>query len=171
MTLFGSSAVLDVVHIMVTGTSRSGLFIVRPDETVPGAARDGGASSQQRILIVEDDAAISSAISETLREEGFEVVTAANGSEALQLLRTTPPPSAILLDLMMPTMDGWDFRNEQLRDRALKDIPVIVVTAAGFSLETIRTQFGDVALIRKPVAYLDLLDALERVRAPKSSAA
>jgi CheY-like chemotaxis protein len=123
-------------------------------------------SPSRRVLIVEDDPAICSSISEALREEGFDVATAAHGRAALELLRTAPRPSAIVLDLMMPVMDGWDFRHEQLRDPALKDIPVVVVTAAGFSVDTVRTQFGNVALISKPVPYLDLLEALGRACTP-----
>ena len=158
-------------EVTVGAMSQSGLFILRPEEAVPGAARDEAASPSRRVLIVEDDAAICSSLSEALQDEGFNVTTAKNGSEALDLLRTAPPPSAIVLDLMMPVMDGWDFRNEQLRNPALKDIPVVVVTAAGFSVESIYTQFGNVVLIRKPVPYLDLLEALGRACAPKPSAA
>lgn len=72
---------------------------------------------------------------------------------------------------MMPVMDGWDFRQEQLSDPSLHDIPVLVVSASGFSAETIRMQLGDVELIRKPVKYSDLLKALRRVCGPETSAA
>jgi len=114
----------------------------------------------QSVLLVEDDAAIASSLAEALEEEGVKVATAANGREALQMLRGGLRPSAIVLDLMMPVMDGWDFRDAQLRDPALKDIPVVVVTATGFSAETIRMQFGKVGMLPKPVPYLDLLDML-----------
>ena len=56
---------------------------------------------------------------------------------------------------MMPVMDGWDFRHLQLQDPGLRDIPVVIVTAAGFSVETVHLQFGDVALIPKPVPLGD----------------
>ena len=110
-------------------------------------------------------------LTETLVEEGFEVEAAANGREGLERLRSGPRPAAIILDLMMPVMDGWDFRNEQLKDPVLREIPVVVVTAAGFSLATIRMQFGDVALVPKPVPLPDLLDAIGRVCDATSSAA
>ena len=148
--------------------SDSGLFALRPAEAASDASRNVGPSPPPRVLIVEDDDAICSSLSEALREDGFDVETAANGCEALERLRGAPPPSAILLDLMMPLMDGWDFRNEQLRDPTLRDIPVVVVTAVGFSIESVRTQFGNVALIPKPVPYLDLLDALGRACTPKA---
>jgi CheY-like chemotaxis protein len=71
---------------------------------------------------------------------------------------------------MMPVMNGWEFRHEQLNDPSLCDIPVVVVSASGFSAETIRMQFGDVELIRKPVPLFDLLGALGRVCVPAASA-
>jgi CheY-like chemotaxis protein len=59
---------------------------------------------------------------------------------------------------MMPVMDGWDFRSEQLRDSALKDIPVFILTAAGFSSATIRAQFGPVSFVPKPPHHEALLE-------------
>ena len=113
-----------------------------------------------RILVVDDERSVRMMLETALRAQGYRVQSAANGREALQILRKGLRPSAIILDLMMPVMDGWDFRGEQLRDPALKDIPVVVVTATGFSPETIRTQFGKVGLLPKPVPYLELLDML-----------
>ena len=115
-----------------------------------------------QVLLVEDDASIRESLGETLREEGFDVAMAANGRQALELLRSSSRPSAILLDLMMPVMDGWDFRHEQLHDPSLRDIPVVIVTAVGFSSETIRTQFGKVELVEKPVHAFELLKAIGR---------
>jgi CheY-like chemotaxis protein len=114
----------------------------------------------RRVLIVEDDPAIRSSLTEALEEEGFDVAAAANGLQALERLRSEPLPSTILLDLMMPVMDGWDFRHAQLQDPVLSQIPVVVVTAAGFSSDTVKMQFGDVALLPKPVAFFDLLNLL-----------
>src|SRR5690349_3166740 len=90
----------------------SGFAVSRP-EGARGAAPDREPSASGRVLIVDDDAAICLSLGDSLRDDGFDVTTAANGSEALEVLRTSPPPSAIILDLMMPVMDGWDFRNEQ----------------------------------------------------------
>ncbi|HEY2594232.1 MAG TPA: response regulator [Chloroflexota bacterium] len=119
--------------------------------------------SPASLLLVEDDAAVCDSLREALEYEGFKVATAANGREALVGLRDGLRPSAILLDLMMPVMDGWDFRYEQLRDPALKDIPVLVISASGFSADTIRAHLGNVELIPKPVPYVELLVALGRV--------
>jgi CheY-like chemotaxis protein len=66
-----------------------------------------------------------------LELEGFDVHTAANGRQALDSLKAGDPASVILLDLMMPVMDGWQFRRAQSKDPALSHIPVVVVTAAG----------------------------------------
>src|SRR4051812_11197383 len=124
----------------------SSLRLLRPDASRP-LAGDETASARPRLLLVEDDKAIRESLGEALRDHGFDVATAANGCEALGLLRSTPRPAAILLDLMMPVMDGWDFRQEQLADSVLRDVPVVVVTATGFSEETIRLQFGDVEVL------------------------
>jgi CheY-like chemotaxis protein len=82
-----------------------------------------------RILVVDDDVGIRQAIAELLAEEGFEVSCAANGAEALGMLEASSVPSLILLDLTMPVMDGWTFRNAQRRDPRLARIPTIVLTA------------------------------------------
>ena len=82
-----------------------------------------------RILVVDDDHAIRGFLSETLVDEGYEVRGASNGEEALATLAAWRP-SLILLDLMMPIMDGWTFRARQLAEPSLGDIPVIVMTAA-----------------------------------------
>ena len=151
--------------------SHSGLSSSRPGEAARPAAGEGVLASPRRVLLVDDDTAIRSALSEVLEEEGFEVVSATNGLVALDHLRAGPPPSAIVLDLMMPVMDGWDFRHCQLQDPGLRDIPVVVVTAAGFSAESVRAQLGDVALIPKPVPLDDLLTALGRACPPAAPAA
>ncbi len=150
--------------------SHSGLHFLRPDD----AAQEGFGEvrpSRPRLLLVEDEEGIREPIGESLREDGFEVVTAANGLEALELLRNGQRPSAILLDLMMPVMDGWDFRHEQLADLSLRYIPVLIFSASGFSPETIRLQFGNVELIPKPVPYHELREALGRVCGRTASAA
>ncbi len=133
------------------------------DEDVgEGLAGHPGLIESNRVLLVEDDLAIRETISDLLEAEGFFVLAAANGQDALQILRSQPCPAVILLDLSMPVMDGWDFRQAQLRDAGLRDIPTMVLTAAGFSRETIRTQFGDVDFVRKPVAPDELVAAVNR---------
>jgi CheY-like chemotaxis protein len=85
---------------------------------------------KQRIMIVEDDRDIRETLAELLEDEGYEILTAGNGAEALDLLRGgAEPPSLILLDLMMPVMDGRSFRLEQRADPQLDRIPVVVLSA------------------------------------------
>jgi CheY-like chemotaxis protein len=82
-----------------------------------------------RILLVEDDAAIRETVAELLEEEGYEVVRAQDGADALARLAEAEAPGLILLDLSMPVMDGWAFRTAQRRDPRLAAIPTVVVSA------------------------------------------
>ncbi len=112
------------------------------------------------ILVVEDEAGIQESVAEILDDEGYEVVTASNGAEALQVLRALPPPDVILLDLMMPVMDGWRFRVEQKRDPTLAHIPVIAMSASN----TAQAEAIDAAAFAsKPLKFDELLDTIERV--------
>jgi CheY-like chemotaxis protein len=90
------------------------------------------------------------------------VAVAENGRVALDLLESGLRPCAVLLDLMMPVMDGWAFRSEQIECPNLKDLAIVVITAAGFSLESIRLQFGDVPFIPKPADPEELLMMVKR---------
>ncbi|MFT3766396.1 MAG: response regulator [Minicystis sp.] len=82
------------------------------------------------VLVVEDDTDVREILVEILEEHGYHATPAANGLEALQRLRDEGMrPRLILLDLMMPIMDGRTFRREQRRDPALADIPVVVLSA------------------------------------------
>src|SRR5512134_1268402 len=83
----------------------------------------------KRVMVVDDDVDIRRGIAVALELEGYEVVEAGDGREALQKLRDSAPPVAIFLDLRMPGMNGWQFREEQRRDAELAKIPVIVVSA------------------------------------------
>ena len=83
------------------------------------------------VLLVEDDRDIREILAETLELEGFEVVTASNGLEALEVIRGMPArPAVILLDLMMPVLDGYGFLAERRKDSVLSSIPVAIVTAS-----------------------------------------
>ena len=82
------------------------------------------------VLLVDDDAAVRKTIARFLTFEGFAVVEAGNGQEALTYLRTGAGASVIVLDLRMPVMDGWAFRREQRLDPMLEKIPVVVLSGA-----------------------------------------
>ncbi|MEA2700114.1 MAG: hypothetical protein QOI66_4385 [Myxococcales bacterium] len=114
------------------------------------------------LLVVEDDEDSRCAIVDLLEETGYTVIAAVNGREALRVLREGLLPRGIVLDLMMPIMDGWDFRADQLRDPRLSKIPVVLMTAAGFSPETIETQLHGVELVRKPLSAEKFLTAVAR---------
>jgi len=86
--------------------------------------------SREYILVVEDDKDLRDSLCEALELEGYVAVSAENGQAALRHLATGAQPCMILLDLMMPVMDGWTFRQELLKDAACAAIPVIVMTAA-----------------------------------------
>jgi CheY-like chemotaxis protein len=81
------------------------------------------------VLIVEDDEDLREMMAQLLTLEGFHAATVANGREALQYLHNGEKPHVILLDLMMPVMDGWEFRRQQQADPALAPVPVIVLSA------------------------------------------
>jgi len=111
------------------------------------------------ILLVEDEDAVREVIETVLREEGYEVLSARHGSEALEVLRRGFRPCIIILDLMMPVMDGWQFRSEQLRDAELLKIPTVVYSAVGDLDEAVATlnvaggfQKGDFAEMLRFVA-------------------
>ena len=106
---------------------------------------------QKEILVVEDDADIRENIAEFLESEGFSVRKATDGLQALEILRShSYHPNAILLDLMMPRMDGFKFREAQKNDQSLADIPVILMTADS-NIESNHQKIGAVASIRKPI--------------------
>lgn len=83
------------------------------------------------VLVIDDDASIRETVALALGAEGLPVQVAADGAQALRMLREGPRPHLILLDLMMPGMNGWEFRRQQLADPALADIPVVVFSGAG----------------------------------------
>ncbi|HZF53264.1 MAG TPA: response regulator [Polyangiaceae bacterium] len=118
--------------------------------------------SRGLILIVEDDPDVSEAVDTVLSDEGFTTRTAKNGQEALDTLRGGFIPSLILLDVMMPVMDAFGFRAEQLKDPELAAVPTVVMSAAHGLGEKARA-LGIREYLAKPVALEALLSVVERI--------
>ncbi len=114
------------------------------------------------VLVVDDDPGIREALADLLGEEGYQVVTAMNGVEALDKLRepSQARPCVILLDLMMPHMNGHQFFAEQQQDRALASIPIVVISADG-AVRQKAAQFGG-EFLAKPVRIERVLEVIER---------
>ncbi|MGK4006986.1 response regulator [Sorangium sp. So ce1036] len=115
-----------------------------------------------RILIVEDDLDIRSILSQLLLFEGYDVEEAADGAEALALLRKSRPPALILLDLMMPVMDGWQLRAELQRDPKLASVPVVIVSA-DVRAEQEASRLRVAGLLKKPLQIEPLLELVRRI--------
>jgi CheY-like chemotaxis protein len=120
------------------------------------------AMSLQSVLVVDDDVDIREILAEVLGEVGFEVITAANGREALTVARDTSlRPSVILLDLMMPIMDGYGFLEERSVDPVLASIPIAIVTA-GHGVDRARIGHG-IPIIPKPFETQQLVGVLHHL--------
>ena len=114
------------------------------------------------ILLVEDDSAINDALADALTADGYAVMAAHDGLEALRLLRDEPLPDLIVLDLMLPNMSGQQFRVRQVTDPMLRDIPVIVLSAVPSVGEIAKALSAD-AVLPKPVRLDELLTTIERL--------
>jgi CheY-like chemotaxis protein len=117
----------------------------------------------QCILLVEDDLDVREATTEVLQDAGYKVASVSHGGEALEYLRSTPElPRVILLDLMMPIMDGWEFRHRQRSDPLLAGIPVVVLSADN-ALEQKVSKLGASAWLPKPFEVDRLLETVGRL--------
>jgi CheY-like chemotaxis protein len=110
------------------------------------------------ILVVDDDEDTRKTLRMVLEAAGYEVCEARDGARALESLRKGMRPGLILLDLMMPVVNGWEFREQQLADPALADIPVVVLSAYG-DVQRTETIEAD-AYLGKPLALNTLLSAV-----------
>lgn len=131
---------------------------ISPQSRVAADQRAG--RRNREVLVVEDDAEIRDAIVGVLEAEGYRVSGCEHGAAALARLRGGARPDAIVLDLMMPVMDGWSFRVEQKRDPSLAGIPVVALTADGSAkAEAIDAD----AYLKKPVGYDTLVATVDNV--------
>jgi len=116
----------------------------------------------KKILVVEDDKDIRRNMQLLLESEGYTVEVAENGQVALDLLiRGSFIPTLIVLDLMMPVMDGFEFREAQEKVAAIAKIPVVIMTADGH-VEEKKQRVGAVAGLKKPANIDDILDMVKK---------
>jgi CheY-like chemotaxis protein len=123
-----------------------------PDESPPA----------KTVLVVEDDAATRALLEATLREAGYAVVPAANGLEALAILRAGPPPDLILLDMLMPVLDGWHFLGRLMQLWPPGHVPILITTATTILTREWAEAHGCAGCLRKPVEVQELLAEVRR---------
>jgi C4-dicarboxylate-specific signal transduction histidine kinase len=119
-----------------------------------------------RVLVIEDDEATRSALVVTLEDEGFVVSSARNGEDGLLALATDPLPDAIVLDLMMPGVNGWQFRVRQRADERIANVPVLVLSAD--TSEQALAIHSD-AYLSKPLRAADVVRAIRHLIAAKEA--
>jgi CheY-like chemotaxis protein len=113
--------------------------------------------SPKIVLIIDDDPDLLEATSFALESEGFDIETARHGEEGLQRLRVGDRPAVVLLDLMMPVMNGWQFLEAVAKIPSLNGIPIVVLTAVARAEVS-----GAVEVLRKPIDLGLLIGVLER---------
>ena len=117
--------------------------------------------SPATVLLVDDDLDLREAAAEALEDAGYRVVRADDGRRALEeMTRGGLRPDLILLDMMMPNLDGWGFRVAQKQVPDIAGIPVVALTAYALT-EDEREQLDAAAILRKPVALEELMRAVE----------
>jgi CheY-like chemotaxis protein len=123
------------------------------------------------VLVVEDDEDIRADLTAILRVKGFAVDEAANGKEALARLRDGERPCLMVLDLMMPVMNGWELRAAMLADGDLAKVPVVVVSGKGRIPPDEERTLAPAAVLVKPFELSELLDVVARFCAAGQAAA
>ena len=115
------------------------------------------------VLVVEDDPDIRDTVADVLQDEGYDVVSAKHGAEGIACLKSAARlPAIIILDLMMPVMDGIAFREEQKKNPRWSEIPVLVLSADRTSRDK-ATAMGARAYLQKPFDINQLLDLLREI--------
>ncbi len=116
---------------------------------------------RRRVVVIDDDTDILESIAIVLDGAGYDAQTASNGAEALERVRRNQRPCLILLDLMMPGMNGWQFRAAQMQDEAIATIPIVVMTGFPAAVEN-AASLRAAACLKKPIDLDDLLDTVAR---------
>jgi two-component system sensor histidine kinase/response regulator len=120
------------------------------------------ASPSKTILLVEDDPGVRFATTAFLEDEGFSVIPASTGADALLILRHMDPPDLIVLDLMLPLMSGWDVSAELAKDERLARVPVIILSGVADTREAALLRVQPENCVKKPVPPDKLLAAVRR---------
>lgn len=115
----------------------------------------------RRLLLVEDDFALRAHLAELLMQEGYYVGCAADGAEAIRRLESEPLPDAILLDIMLPRVNGLAFREAQTRSPALRQIPTLAITSLKDTVDFDGLSFA--AVFRKPIDFDQLVKKLNEL--------
>jgi CheY-like chemotaxis protein len=129
------------------------------ESTLPETTRRRSPEHHCPVLIVEDDADLRDMMAQLLSLEGYQARTVANGRDALEYLKGGDYPNVILLDLMMPVMDGWEFRRRQSEDPALARVPVVVLSALDQSRAA---DLAGAAFLKKPLDFDRLIQLVRR---------
>src|SRR5437879_5696765 len=120
-------------------------------------------SGCKSILIAEDNTIQRQGLALVLDQEGYQVTTASNGQDALNYLRSGPACDLVLLDMMLPSRDGWSVLEEKNADEALAPIPVIIMTALSIASKEWALSLGAIGFLRKPVEVEPLLKEIRRL--------
>jgi CheY-like chemotaxis protein len=124
-----------------------------------------GTADCHGVLIVEDDEGVRDALRSVLEDEGFQVRSAENGVQALDALRAGPLPCVMLLDLMMPMMNGFELSDQLRQDPVLADLPVVIITAAHAPVLP-----RAIRVMRKPIRINELVAVVREYCGPPASA-
>ena len=123
-----------------------------------------------RVLVIDDDDGVRAVMGKQLQHAGFDVVAAATGSEGLEMMRADPSIRVVLLDMIMPAMDGWRFRRAQLDDPSLAPVPAVVLTGAPLP-SLVHDQLRAADYLLKPVGRDHLVSVVSNYCEPATSAA
>lgn len=148
-----------MIDLWAGGPPRDGAPPPRDGATRP---QSDGDARHDTVLVVDDDTSILDTVSSILSGEGYDVVSASTGQEALDAVARTKP-LLILLDMRMPIMDGWEVARS-IRERGIK-VPIVVMTAAE-SAKRWAEEVGAEGYLAKPFGLDELLDTVERFRSP-----
>ncbi len=121
-----------------------------------------GVLAGKTLLIVDDNTLVRQELTSYLQQEGCMAVSAPDGRDALAYLRGGLEPDVILLDMLTPTVDGWQFLAERDRNRLLASIPVIIMTGIGVASPEWAASLGATGYLRKPIETEDLLREVTR---------